>query len=350
MTIRLARPGDSAAWNALVATSGSFLQSWQWGEFRSTLGWRPIRLIAEEGGAPVGVMHVLHRRFRPTGGMLYVPRGPVAADPAVQHALLAALRPLAKDAGAWFARVEPALPGTPASASFCRDLGMRRAPTTVQLPHTAIVDLSPAPEQILAGFKPNWRRNVRSGERRGVTIREGTAADLATYYRLERETAARQGILGRPFAYYQEFLRQFQEAGVTLFLAEVAAEPVAAAITLEFGRTATYLYGASSRRHRGTHPNYLLQWTAMLHARRAGCTVYDLCGCGAPGDRTGHVAGLTEFKGGFGPIIAFTGAWDLPTAPIYPLWRRAELGRKAWLRVKAHRQSGKIEGKNGEHG
>ena len=51
-------------------------------------------------------------------------------------------------------------------------------------------------EELLADFRPTWRRNVRIAERKNVVIREATSeADLDTYYELlkitsERETAS----------------------------------------------------------------------------------------------------------------------------------------------------------------
>jgi len=337
-SVRLARSADRDAWEALVAAHGSFLQSWRWGEFREALGWNALRLVAEQAGCVVGVMQALLRRFAPGVGMLYVPRGPACAEGAALRPLLVALGPLAREHRAWLARVEPELPESPDSAALCRSLGLRQSPVTVQLPHTVVVDLTPSPERVLAGFKPTWRRYVRHAPRRGVTVREGGAEDLATFYALERETAGRQGITGRPRSYYQRFFQRFAGAGAQLFLAELAGESLAAIITLERGRTATYLYGGSSRRHQEAHPNYLLQWTAMLHARASGCKRYDLWGCGAPGDPASREAGLTSFKSGFGPVVAHTGAWDLPASPLYPLWRRAELLRKTAVQTRAHRQ------------
>lgn len=315
------------------------MQSWGWSEFRGGSGWRVARLVAETDGVVVGVMQALVRRFRPFGALLYVPRGPAVLDAGALRPLLEHLRPLAKEQHALLARVEPDLSEGPESAALLRALGLRPAAVTVQLPHTVLVDLTPEPEAILASFKATWRRYIRHAPARGVTIREGTADDLWLFYALERETATRQGILGRPLDYYERFYAQFAGAGAHLWIAEVAGEADAAILTLEHGRTATYLYGGSSRRHADAHATYLLQWSALLHARASGCAVYDLWGTAAPGDTANHAASLNQFKGGFGQIVALTGAWDLPTSPLYPVWRIMEQRRQARVQRAAQRRS-----------
>ncbi len=44
------------------------------------------------------------------------------------------------------------------------------------------------------------------------------------------------------------------------------------------GKTAAYLYGASSDEERQRMPNYAVQWAAIQWARERGCTQYDLWG------------------------------------------------------------------------
>ncbi|HEV7216861.1 MAG TPA: peptidoglycan bridge formation glycyltransferase FemA/FemB family protein, partial [Chloroflexota bacterium] len=329
--VRPATVADRVGWEQLVQASGSFLQSWRWGELRASQGWLPVRLVAEMDGRLIGAMQVLERPFKPFGSMLYLPRGPVPAEPQALELLLAALPALARQRRAWLVRVEPDLPDRPDHSAILRQLGMQPAAVTVQLPNTVVVELTPEPEQILGGFKATWRRYIRHAPKRGVQVRKGSAEDLDSFYALERETAQRQGITGRPFEYYRQFLTMFADAGAHLWLAELDGEPLSAILTLEYGATATYLYGGSTRRHSDVHANYLLQWTAMLHARAAGCRRYDLWGTGAPGDASGHQAGLTAFKSGFGEVTTLVGAWDLPASHWYGVWRLAERWRKLRL-------------------
>ncbi|MBI2464387.1 peptidoglycan bridge formation glycyltransferase FemA/FemB family protein [Candidatus Peregrinibacteria bacterium] len=59
---------------------------------------------------------------------------------------------------------------------------------------------------------------------------------------------------------------------------KIGGVPIAAIIVTHFGDRATYFYGASSNRHRDLMAPYLLQWTAMLDAKKHGYLWYDLFG------------------------------------------------------------------------
>jgi lipid II:glycine glycyltransferase (peptidoglycan interpeptide bridge formation enzyme) len=79
-------------------------------------------------------------------------------------------------------------------------------------------------------------------------------------------------------------------------------------------------------------PTYLLQWEAMLWARRRGCTSYDLWGVPDAGhdaleaqftDRSDGLWGVYRFKRGFGGrLVRSIGAWDRPyRRSIYRFYR-----------------------------
>ena len=54
------------------------------------------------------------------------------------------------------------------------------------------------------------------------------------------------------------------------------------------GRKAWFVYGGSEPEYRADMPNYLLQWTMIRDALRAGCTLYDFRGVEGIVDRDGN--------------------------------------------------------------
>jgi len=65
-------------------------------------------------------------------------------------------------------------------------------------------------------------------------------------------------------------------------------------------------------------PSHLLQWEAMLRAKAAGCTLYDLWGAPDEFLESDPLWGVYRFKEGLGgKVVRWIGAWDLPVRPFY---------------------------------
>ncbi len=192
--------------------------------------------------------------------------------------------------------------------------GWRPSAEQIQFRNTVVSDLSQPEDALLAAMRPKWRYNIRLAERRGVTVRAGTGADLPAFYIMYLETGGRDGFLVRPYAYYQAIWEPFLARGLAhLLLAEVEGTPVAGLILFRFGPTAWYFYGASTARSRGSMPNHALQWAAMRWARAAGCARYDWWGAPDALAESDPMWGVYRFKEGFGgDFVPGIGAYDYP--------------------------------------
>jgi len=295
VTVRLATAAERGRWDDFVAAAptGHLLQSWAWGEFKARFGWQAVRLVAEQAGEVVAGAQVLFRQL-PVFSLAYVPRGPmVAPSAAAAPALFAALHREARRRRAIFLKIEPNLPedeapsrlssrnggrdGASDETAFLTSLGFRPSAQRVQPRTTIVVDLTPDLATMAARQKPKWRYNIGLAARRGVTVRQGSAADLPVFYALLQETGQRDRFAIHSLAYYQEFFRHLGDQAL-LFLAEYQGGILAGIVITVFGRQAIYMYGASSSEQRNLMPNHLLQWEAMKWAKTQGCTVYDLWG------------------------------------------------------------------------
>ena len=281
---------------------------------------------------------MLSRRLTAFFSLAYVPWGPELPsgfDGGSRARALGALAARLKamlPASTLFIRFDPPWareegePAVPLPRPFCR------ASADIQAPDTVLVDLSADEEAILARMKPKTRYNVRLAEKK-VRVVQPDSAGLEAFYALFRETASRDGIAVYGIGYYRALFEECAasaDAQLQLYLACHEDDPIAAIITLRCGGTATYLYGASSNRKRNLMAPALLQWRAMLDAKAAGCTSYDLFGI-PPDDNPLHpMAGLYRFKTGFGGrIVHRSGSFDYPyNAPGYALFHTAEKLRK----------------------
>ncbi len=335
------------------------LQSWTWGNVKAQTGWHAERLALGDAATPQAAFQFLWReplRIPLLGDLMtrvlplrigYVPKGPLLdwSDEAAVAATLAAVEQHARRRGCLFVKIDPDVrEDGEVGRALVRQLrarGWQFSGDQIQFKNTAITDLSPSEEDLLAAMKSKWRYNIRLATKRGVAVREITRPqnstdELRAFYTLYAETGARDGFLIRPFAYYETVWNAFlteqakaeNHTGGALLLAEHAEEdaPLAGLFLMRHLDTAWYFYGASSERRRRDMPNYLLQWEAMRWAKAQGCTRYDWWG--APtniDDEEDAMQGVWRFKQGFGAEFApHVGAWDFATSPLlYRLYTQA---------------------------
>jgi peptidoglycan pentaglycine glycine transferase (the first glycine) len=323
---------DRAAWNTFVESqaTGNITQTWEWADLAHAAGGNALRLGAYMDGELRGAMLIVVERApllrRP---YFYVPRGPVVADP--QSPALAALCARAEEEarkrGAFMLKVEPYVrDGDATWLDALAALGFQRNPYATHPRRSWTLDVRPTEEQLLAGMKEKWRYNIRLATKKGVQAREATNdADIATFYRLYQETAARDGIWIHPKEHYERFLKLYGERdAAALLLAEYEGEPIAALIVAKCGPVATYMFGASSNQQRNRMPNHLLQWTAIRWARAHGCSLYDFRAIAEVLEPDEDMYSLYTYKQGFGgeSFLALETLDKPDSAPVYWLYRR----------------------------
>jgi len=328
-------------WDAAIGDlDGRLLQTWRWGDLKSRHGWEPLRLLFSASDRPILAAQVLFRRFGPLS-VAYVPRGPACAEPTPQLTamLTAALDHVCKRRRAAVVFVEPDTAALPLATAGTLGWSVSRA--IFQPRRTIKVPVDHPDDVLLQAMKPKTRYNVRLAERRGVTVRRGTPADLPGVYRLLEETAERNAFGIHNDDYYQDVLKTFGPDAAVL-VAELDGDLAAAVLVLRQGREAIYMYGASATKHQRHMPAYLVQFEAMRWARDARCDIYDLWGipdtdqppddaAGAGGTNLNVRNGLWgtyRFKQGFGgEVVSYPGVFErVYFRPVVEFWRRVRPG------------------------
>lgn len=335
-----------AAWQQTLGNlpDPHVLQSWEWGAIKGQTEWHAARFALHLGGTNHAAFQFLWRQGLPKVPLAigYVPKGPVVdwADLDAVDATLAQIERVARAHNCIFVKIDPDVREDTTTGRLVLHAlerrGWRYSAEQIQFKNTGFSDVTVGEEALLEGMKSKWRYNIRLAEKRGIHIRQGTAADLPAFYDLYAETGARDGFLIRPYGYYQTTWATFLQAqadehnpaGGALLLAEHAEErtPIAGLFLFRYGARTWYFYGASSERRRRDMPNHLLQWAALRWAQAQGCTVYDWWG--APNqleDSEDGMQGVWQFKQGFGAVFQpQIGAWDFPVSPpLYRLFQEA---------------------------
>jgi len=237
----------------------------------------------------------------------YIPHGPLVnwEDEEQVDVLFSQIDQSAYQHGAGIVKIEPLLwqQDMPESAWAAMCEREQSVPTadTIQPPRTIMVDLRPSAEEIMAAMKSKTRYNIRLSARKGVTVREGTADDIPAFNRLMAVTGQRDSFGTHTPEYYRDAFQLFAPQHATLLIAEYEGRPLAASFITAFGKSGSYLYGASGNEERNRMPAYAVQWAAMLWAKERGCIQYDLWGI-PDAEEEQLEADFTERKDGLWPI------------------------------------------------
>ncbi len=314
---------------------GHVYQSHEWGEFKSRMGWRPVRLVLEKDGEVTGLgQFLLYQTLPIPGALMYCPKGPWLPweDEEAVQAFFEGARKVAEREGAHTLKIEPEVREEQARAkNLLSRIGFRKFRWDLNGKATMVVDLSPSEEETLKGMKGKTRYNVRLAAKKGVhVVEDNSAAARERFWRMQVHTSERNGmVMRRPREYVHSVMRTMHEAGNGhLFFAEHEGEPLVSMYVFTFGKKYWYHYGASTDKKRNLMPSYLLQWEVMRWAKRRGMTYYDMMGVPDPEnlDESHPWYGIYRFKAGFGGEMAdFVGCLDLPVRSTRArLWDKIE--------------------------
>ena len=283
-------------WNQRIALlpGSHLLQTWEWGQVKAQIGWKPLGLLwnetsagewqtsvvdfqarnhekgasksrqygyAQSGGlnsppdSPSAAALILQRTL-PVGGfaarlrVLYAPKGPILdwANARLRKKVLDDLQALARQRGAIFIKIDPdvclgeGIPGQPESledligldvTAGLAERGWRFSDEQIQFRNTVLIDLSPSEDDLLGCMKQKTRYNIRLAERKGVTIRLGTPADWGLLYRMYAETSLRDGFVIRGEDYYRTVWDIFSSNPPTTGASAPTIEPLIAEVAGE---------------------------------------------------------------------------------------------------------------------
>jgi peptidoglycan pentaglycine glycine transferase (the first glycine) len=190
---------------------------------------------------------------------------------------------------------------------------------------TLIINLKQSEQEILQHMKQKGRYNIKTAQKKGVVIKKTenkNSKSIKEFYNLLKQTTHRNQFHSQSISYYKTMLKTLPSA--ELYMAYHNNIPIAGAIFCFYKKTAIYYYGASSNQHRNFMAPYLLQWTAILEAKKKGCETYDFFGISPEKkddkdrDKKDQWSGITRFKKQFGgTVITYPPAKDI----VYnPLW------------------------------
>lgn len=305
-------------WNKNLEQNHSrFLQSWEWGEFKQSIGKDVYRLQVKKNDEVQAQTQGV--KLNPAVGLsyLYFPR---ASASAFSEELL---HEISNEVA--FARVEPI--GEFESLSDFKSVDTHHR----QPQHTLVLDVNSELSDLLEEMHSKTRYNIRLAERKGVEVKQ--KKDLNIFCKLYRETEQRGDFSGHNEDYFKKML---QLDNVYQLIAYYEGQPLASNILMHSGDNITYLHGGSTREHRDVMATYRVQWRGIQLAKELACSYYDFWGS-APvydekkiDDMSGYdksfgkcwpkdhdLSGVTRFKVRFNPdSVSYPQAKDIIFDPM----------------------------------
>jgi hypothetical protein len=264
--IRFLDPLSDPAWDALVLShpESNVFHSSAWARVLSkSYGHRPLYLQLVRGGITRALVPLMEVRSPFTGRRgVCLPFsdfcGPLLFDDSEKSVILEKLATVARERNWKHFEIRDRFTAVPSLQFYGHKL-----------------DLRSSPEILFAAFSSSVRRAIRKAEKSGLTAdRSRTWEAVLDFYRLHVQTRRRHGVPPQPVAFFRNVFRELIEPGFGFILrATLGSRCVAAAVFLQFGRTAIYKFGASALAFQQLRGNNLVMWEGIRLLAQSGSEV-----------------------------------------------------------------------------
>jgi len=252
-------------------------------------------------------------------GIAYVRWGPLwrhrttDPDPQIFRQAIRALRNEFAVKRGWVLRLYPALFDTdsPDLSAILAEEGLAALGEHTGS-RTILMDLRPALEELREGMRPHWKRELKLAERNGLSVVEGSDDDLfAALVDIHREMVSRKKfVVSNDINQFRRVQAQLPERfKMKIMLCRSGAGLCAGLACSAIGKTAVYLFGATSNVGMKSNGSYLLQWKLIEQLKAEGCTTYDLNGIN-PVRNPGTYKFKDDLGGRNGRDVHFLGRFD----------------------------------------
>ena len=285
------------------------IQSWEWGDFRKSLGVPILRYGLYKNGKLQKAFHLtLHRIPFINQYVGYLPKGPMPDKELAQ-----ALKKIGQENHCAFIKIEPNVQIE--NLKFKIENSFRISPKPLFTKYNFILDLTKSDTQLLKAMHPKTRYNIKVAQKHGVKVEERTDDKaFEIYLKLYFETTRRQGYHGHNGDYHKKVWQTLRGSNMArLLIAFYQNQPLTAWMLLNFKDTLYYPYGGSSKNHPEVMANNLVAWEAIKLGKKMGLKNFDMWGAlGPDASPKDPFYGFHKFKQGYGgQLVEYIGTYDL---------------------------------------
>jgi hypothetical protein len=311
-------------WNSLLLQAHDYnlFQSFGWGEYKRSTGWRPLRFLAHnKGGEVVSMVQLLVKSFPLGFALAWASGGPVfrfvnrhvSSQAFDLQGLLAALR-------ARFPRLlvrfNSYVPHESALA-YHFNMTCRRPCIRINSGYSLQFEIPTHAEMFIAGMTSKHRYYVNKAARAPLSWQVGCDDDsIKALTAIHREMTANKGLRlpTIPEVSYSDLREKLGEDGMTIFTGYLDNQPVTSCLTLDFGKKSFFWVAATGNAGRQVGAAYAMLPRLIDVLRKKGIEHFDFGGI-APGSP--QAEGVNHFKRGFGgQLVEYLGEWEWASVPL----------------------------------
>ncbi len=291
-----------------------FFQSWNWGEVQRKLDFPVLRLGLYQGIKLIGVCQVVDVNAK-RGHYLHLRHGPAFEKFKKEHFnfFIDEIKKIAREKSMYFIRMSPLIQDSDTSESLLSKSHFLNAPIHRMDGEVCwVLDITIPEEELLKNMRKSHRYLIKKASQNELEIlKTKNIDDMQKFLPLYKNLAVKKHFVPHK-GVIQEFEIFAKDNEAVLFLAIWEKKVIAGALIDFVGDMAIYRHSALDENFRHVPASYLIQWEAILEAKKRGKKLYNFWGI-APEEGKKHPwYGLTLFKMGFGgKKIEFLHAKDL---------------------------------------
>ncbi len=281
----LNREEDVDTWHDFISDiSGSYFdQTSFWANMRKLDGWNTQRLVLKNDNGLIAGSQIYIRRLPLIGIVGYISHGPCIRQHSAEYAseFLQGIRQFVKNE-----RIKYMVINLPYFGDymlpFLKKYGYRNTirglPPSGLMDSTLLIDLTKSIDELQKEMKKNTRYSVRSGIKKGVTVREGGREDIETFFNLMMETCRRRN--SPPTHPHIDFFFRLWDSSVKkkwlrLHFAEFEGKPLCSILSFSIGDIFRIWKFGWSGEHTNLHPSSVLMWKLIELAKNEGYRYFD---------------------------------------------------------------------------
>ena len=288
----------------------SYLQIWEWGEFRSSFGWKPLRCIANKNSVPQAMIQFLVKSLPMRIGIIWVPGGPVGNVDAWSDSLLDVVKKLTGLRHVVLKINDSRLENNDDILAMEKS-GWNKSSNPLSTGLSLLWNLEEPIDTRRAALTGNWRHNLTRSEKKGLKFELWNKPDANEIYSLFEEMQNLKG-LPQQFSYDEihNLITIFADQLLVFRCLDQKGNLVAIRACIFLRDKAWDIMAAAGSIARKTYATYGTLWSLAQECHLRGVTSYDLGGVDPEGNK-----GVWNYKKGTGasPVI-FLGEWEIGTS------------------------------------